>query len=44
VALNGEYAKIWPNITAKKDAPADAAEWSGKPGKLDYLDPMPAAA
>ncbi len=25
--LNAEYAKIWPNITVKKDPPADAKEW-----------------
>ena len=27
LALNAEYAKIWPNITVKRDAPPDAKEW-----------------
>ena len=27
--LNAEFAKIWPNITAKKEAPADAKELGG---------------
>jgi hypothetical protein len=27
--LNADYAKIWPNITIKRDAPADAKEWEG---------------
>ena len=31
--LNAEYAKTWPNITVKKDAPPDAKEWDGKPDK-----------
>lgn len=44
VELNDKYARIWPNITEKKDAPPDVAEWSGKPDKLDFLDPKPAAA
>lgn len=44
VELNMKYAQIWPNITEKKDPPADAADWTGKPDKLDYLDPKPAAA
>ncbi len=25
--LNAEYAKTWPNITVKKEPPADAKEW-----------------
>ncbi|MGB7737523.1 MAG: DUF3470 domain-containing protein, partial [Steroidobacteraceae bacterium] len=28
----------WPVITEKKDAPADAKEWDGRPGKLSYLE------
>jgi len=36
--LNAELAEIWPNITEKKDAPADAADWEGKPGKLALLE------
>ena len=36
--LNAELAEIWPNITEKKEAPADAADWEGKPGKLALLE------
>jgi ferredoxin len=41
LSLNAEYAKIWPNITAKKDAPPDAKEWEGKPDKIKDFDPEP---
>ncbi|EIL87691.1 ferredoxin [Rhodanobacter sp. Root480] len=37
VALNAELARDWPVITERKDAPADASEWDGKPGKLPLL-------
>jgi len=33
--LNADFAKIWPNITAKKEAPADAKEWEDVPDKLE---------
>lgn len=36
--LNAELSEIWPNITEKKDPPADAPEWEGKPGKLALLE------
>ena len=36
--LNAELAKNWPVITEKKDAPADAKEWEGKPDKLKLLE------
>jgi len=36
--LNAELAKLWPVITEKKDAPPDAKEWEGKPGKLNLLE------
>ncbi len=37
-----DYAKSWPNITQKKEAPADAKEWDGKSGKLEaYFSPNP---
>src|SRR5262249_51626319 len=40
--LNADYAKVWPNITAKKDAPPDAKEWEDKPGKFDaFFSPKP---
>ena len=41
--LNAEYAKSWPNITVKKDPPADAKDWDGKPGKISEFDPEPGA-
>ena len=39
--LNAEYAKTWPNITVKRDPPADAKEWEGKPDKIKLFDPEP---
>ena len=36
--LNTELAEIWPNITEMKEAPADAKDWEGKPGKLGLLE------
>ena len=36
--LNAELARQWPVITEKKDAPDDAKEWDGRPGKLGYLE------
>jgi ferredoxin len=38
IKLNAELAKVWPNITEMKPAPADAAEWDGVPNKLQYLE------
>jgi len=35
--LNAQYAKTWPNITVKKDAPADAKEWEGVPDKAKHF-------
>ena len=35
--LNAELAQNWPNITAMKEAPADAAAWEKVDGKLQYL-------
>jgi ferredoxin len=37
-AINADLAKKWPVIAEKKDAPADAKEWEGKPGKRDLLE------
>ena len=36
--LNADLAEVWPNITEKKDALADAEEWDGVPDKLQYLE------
>lgn len=33
--INRKYSLIWPNITQKKDAPADAADWDGVPNKFE---------
>jgi ferredoxin len=32
--LNREYATLWPNITRKKDAPADADAWKDVENKF----------
>ena len=37
-AINEELAQVWPNITERKDPPADADEWVDVPDKLKYLD------
>ncbi|MGU3495514.1 ferredoxin FdxA [Xanthobacteraceae bacterium A53D] len=41
LSLNAEYAKVWPNMTIKRDALPDAKEWDGKPDKLPMLSPNP---
>jgi len=33
--VNTEYAKSWPNITQKKDSPADAKDFEGMEGKFE---------
>ena len=38
IALNAELSKTWPVITEKKDAPADADAWNGKPDKAGLLE------
>ena len=38
LALNAELAKKWPVLTERIPAPADAADWEGKPDKLQYLE------
>ncbi|MCC6778679.1 MAG: DUF3470 domain-containing protein, partial [Hyphomicrobiales bacterium] len=40
--LNADYAKVWPNITAKKEAPSDSKQWEGVAGKLEsQFSPSP---
>lgn len=34
LSLNAEYAKTWPNITVKKERPADSKDWEGRRDKL----------
>jgi ferredoxin len=42
--LNADFAKVWPNITVKKEPPPDAKEWEDKPNKLDnQFSPNPGA-
>jgi ferredoxin len=36
-AINAEYAKKWPNISAKKNPPGDADQWKGVEKKRDKL-------
>lgn len=36
--LNAELAEVWPNITEKKAAPEDEAEWRDVPNKRKYLE------
>ena len=36
--LNADFAKQWPIITAKKEAPEDADDWEGVLDKLQYLE------
>jgi ferredoxin len=35
LTLNADYSKKWPNITRKGEAPADAKEYDGMPGKFE---------
>ena len=40
--LNAEYASVWPNITVKREAPADAKLFDGVPDKLkQYFSASP---
>ena len=33
--LNADFAKSWPNITIKREGPADGKEWDGVADKFD---------
>jgi ferredoxin len=35
--LNADLSKQWPVITEKREAPEDAKEWDGRPGKREFL-------
>jgi ferredoxin len=40
--VNTEYAKSWPNITQKKESPADAKDYEGMEGKFEkFFSPAP---
>jgi ferredoxin len=41
IETNRKFAVQWPNITRKGEAPPDAEEWNGKPGKAGLLSPEP---
>jgi ferredoxin len=42
LGINAEYAKSWPNITAKKEPPADAKDWEGVAEKFEkHFSPKP---
>jgi len=39
---NTEYAKSWPNITIKREGPADGKSFDGRPNKLaEFFSPNP---
>ncbi|PTQ88155.1 ferredoxin FdxA [Agitococcus lubricus] len=38
IKLNAELAEVWPNITEKGEAPADAKQWDGVSDKFQYLE------
>ena len=39
--INREYSTKWANITKKKDPPADAKEWDGRPNKYpEFFSPV----
>ena len=33
LGINAEYARVWPNITVKREPAPDAKEWQDKPDK-----------
>jgi ferredoxin len=40
--LNADYANVWPNITIKREPPADAKAFDGVPNKLEqHFSPKP---
>ena len=42
IALNARYSAEWPNITRKKEPPADADDYKGTEGKYEkFFTPEP---
>jgi ferredoxin len=40
--INREFSELWPNITRKKAAPADADSWKDVPDKYaTHFSPAP---
>lgn len=35
--VNTKYSEMWPNITIKRESPADADDFKGKEGKFEEL-------
>jgi len=35
LALNAEYSRVWPNVTARREPAADAKEFDGRPNKFN---------
>ena len=33
LSINAQYARLWPNITRKKEPPTDAKEWERVPDR-----------
>ena len=43
LALNARLAEVWPQLTTRRDPPADADAWKGRPDKLAQLSEKPPA-
>jgi ferredoxin len=41
VEHNRKYSEVWPNITVKKEAPADADDMNGKSDKMQMFSEAP---
>ena len=39
--INVKYSLDWPNITTKRESPADAEDWKDKPGKKAEFSTSP---
>ena len=43
--INADYAKVWPNITTKRDGPADGKDFDGgRANSTSFSRPIPAKA
>ena len=41
LAINAEFSKTWPNISIKREPPADSDTWKGKSNKIEHFSPNP---
>jgi ferredoxin len=41
LSINAEYARLWPNITLKKNPPLMPKSGKGVPDKAQYFSPRP---